>query len=321
MSTSAVKASSSLSAAWHGPPDLILQSPDGKQFRVHMKILSSVSSVFNGMVGLPQPTAEADALPTVAVAEDSDTIQVLLDALYPGRYPSTTLDLAALSKVARAAEKYDMACVMAFVAHCLQSSRFEDEPLRIYAIAQRFGLRAIAADAAKASLRHPWSMALPPEFEELSAVAYHQLLLFRRRCEDVFDTQFDSESCRTYEEFTQFMSMLPTCSDCAQSSYGPLQKPIVHSRPSWFITHLHLAKQEFTQRVEGSTLMSPLLLNKTIRELRSGEPYARCGCAVLGPIKLMEFSQFYAAFLDRALDKVYFDTDGVSEDSEDSEMD
>ncbi|KAJ3530584.1 hypothetical protein NM688_g7688 [Phlebia brevispora] len=309
-------ATSNASSQLWDDPDTIIRTSDGMSIRVHMKLLAMASPVFNDMFGIPQPTKEGDQLPVVDLAEDSKTLEVLIDAIYPDRYPSTPVELSTLNKVAAAAQKYVMRSVQAFVAHCLRTTSYADSPLRVYAIACRCGLDDVAVQCARSSLLEPWPDTLPPEFEDLSANSYHKLLSFRRRCEAVFDSQLDSESCESYEEFAYLSSRLPKCSKCPQSSYGPLTGPPALIAPSWFVAHLHLAKQEFLQRVDGSAVMSPELVNKTIRELRKGEAYVRCDCDTVGPMKLLEFSHLSARILDRLLRKVPFEVDEIRGDSD-----
>jgi hypothetical protein len=77
------------------PPDtfnvpdanLIIQTSDLVNFRVHKSVLAMVSPVFNDMFSIPQPSngESVDGLPVVQLSEDSDVLNTLVSMLYPLR--------------------------------------------------------------------------------------------------------------------------------------------------------------------------------------------------------------------------------------------
>jgi hypothetical protein len=70
--------------------DLVLRSCDGVDFRVEKVVLVMSSPFFETMLSLPQPLSEEETPeepPFVKMAEDSRTLCVLLEVLYPNKYP------------------------------------------------------------------------------------------------------------------------------------------------------------------------------------------------------------------------------------------
>src|SRR5260221_11953715 len=74
------------------PPDpldvpnanLIIQSSDLVNFRVHKPILAMASQVFKDLLSLPQPPdgESVDGIPMVQLSEDSDLLNTLVSMLY-----------------------------------------------------------------------------------------------------------------------------------------------------------------------------------------------------------------------------------------------
>jgi hypothetical protein len=75
------------------PPDtfdvpdanLVVQSSDFVNYRVHKPILAMASPVFKDLFSLPQPSDNeyVDGLPMVQLSEDSDLLNTLVSMLYP----------------------------------------------------------------------------------------------------------------------------------------------------------------------------------------------------------------------------------------------
>lgn len=95
--------------------DVVLRSCDLVDFRVHSRILTEASPFFSDMFELPQPpgaepntTSGAHALPPVVdMAEDAETLDLLLRLLYPIAKPPLE-EPRLLALVLKAATKYDM---------------------------------------------------------------------------------------------------------------------------------------------------------------------------------------------------------------------
>ena len=83
--------------------DIVIQSCDSVNFRVHKLVLSLSSAFFGDMFSLPQPFNQevVDGLPVVRLSEDADVLKCLIPMLYPipsvipNSYDKTLMALAA----------------------------------------------------------------------------------------------------------------------------------------------------------------------------------------------------------------------------------
>jgi hypothetical protein len=88
--------------------DVIIQSSDNVNFRVHRSVMATSSPFFRDMFSLPQPSSDAsDELPVVRVSEAADVLNSLLSMLYhvPPEMPHSSDNILALLA---ATDKYDM---------------------------------------------------------------------------------------------------------------------------------------------------------------------------------------------------------------------
>ncbi|EED83651.1 predicted protein [Postia placenta Mad-698-R] len=158
--------------------DVILRSADQVDFRAHRNILSMASPFFADLFTLPQSQATTDtstALNVIDLAENSETIQTVLEICYPAESPKiSSMDIS--SAVIEAALKYDIAKVVSFMTTILNSFIATD-PLRVYAIACRIGAEDLAGQAAReVSLQDVSSLRYIDEFKGMSAGWYHRLI-------------------------------------------------------------------------------------------------------------------------------------------------
>lgn len=181
----------------HPDADVILRSSDKEpvDFRVFKLFLSLASPFFAMIFTLPQPNSplymeeHEDGVPVIQMSEEQRTLHLLLQFCYP----IALLDVPRLSSlqelqsIAQAAFKFEMDGVIKFTKKALVEPRFlESQPLRVFAIACRFGWVAEAKIAARYTLREP--MASSTYFEELTqitAAAYHRLQQYHRICGEV----------------------------------------------------------------------------------------------------------------------------------------
>jgi hypothetical protein len=96
--------------------DIILQSSDLVNFRVHRLVLVTSSPFFRDMFSLPQPSDDVapDGLPVLHLSETAEVLNSLISMLYPvlpemPRSMDNTLALLA------ATEKYDMGAIQSFI--------------------------------------------------------------------------------------------------------------------------------------------------------------------------------------------------------------
>jgi len=163
--------------------DAILRSSDGKEFRVHRLILSLTSPVFLGMFGLPQPTDPTSQIPSVDLPESSDILQPFLQYLYP-RFPPKISDISMWAALYTIADKYVAEVVMGPLRDMLIPHFLETSPMRVYALASRWGFEEEAKIASRRTLTLDISKEFPEEDARLmGGVACQKLYLlhFNRR--------------------------------------------------------------------------------------------------------------------------------------------
>jgi hypothetical protein len=166
-----------------GPPfddldaDLVIQSHDLIEFRVHRYLLQLVSPVFKDMLSMPQPLASrtrsaSSRNESVKLPESSCTLRLLLSYCDP-RIPNPDVDGLTLDQVSEVLDsgiKYQMECIKNDIIPKLQISvvHIRENPLHVYAIGVKIHLlgavggRAVAKIAAVELLKHkvPFTLSL-----------------------------------------------------------------------------------------------------------------------------------------------------------------
>lgn len=188
--TDASRSDSSLSSYCPHPAfavdngDVLIQSSDSVLFGVHSCILTMASPVFRESLPLPPPSATSESIlvrQPLVLTEPAHVLDLLLRIIYP--VPTPTLDnLSVLAKVLAASIEYDISVATTTLRKQLISPSFlSSEPLRVFAIACRFGFKEEATEASNATLS--MNIVDAPLVEELryvSAYDYHRLLSFHR---------------------------------------------------------------------------------------------------------------------------------------------
>jgi len=131
--------------------DIILGSKDGDVlFRTHTFILKTTSGWFRTLFSLPQKCSSA--VPDVIYMDESAAILENLLCMACGLpiMPPTSYD--AVDPLLFAAEKYDMPGPLSIIRMLLMTPALLDEPLRLYAVACRFGWEAEARYASTQTL-------------------------------------------------------------------------------------------------------------------------------------------------------------------------
>ena len=142
--------------------DAILRSSDGKEFRIHKLILSLASPVFQGMFSLPQPTDPPSQIPSVDLPEHSDILQPFIQYLYP-RSPPKISDLSMWAALYTIADKYSAEGAMESLRETLIPRFLDTHPLRVYALASRWGFEEEARIASRRTLQMDISEEFPEE--------------------------------------------------------------------------------------------------------------------------------------------------------------
>jgi len=157
--------------------DAILRFSDGKELRVHRLILILSSPVFRGMFSLPQPADMPSEIPSVDVPEPSDILQPFIQYLYP-RSPPRISDISVWEALYAIADKYAAEVVTDLLRDMLIPRFLETSPLRVYALASRWGLEEEAKIASTRTLTLDISKDFPREDAELmGGVACQRLSL------------------------------------------------------------------------------------------------------------------------------------------------
>ena len=155
--------------------DTVLRSSDGEELRVHRLILSLTSPVFRGMFNLPQSAEPSSQIPTVDIPESSDILKPFLQYLYPLSPPKIP-NLAMWAALYTIADKYGTEGVMDSLKDILIPRFLEASPLRVYALASRWGFEEEAKIASTKTLTIDISKEIPREDAELMGGAACQQL-------------------------------------------------------------------------------------------------------------------------------------------------
>ncbi|KAI0356238.1 hypothetical protein OH77DRAFT_1478330 [Trametes cingulata] len=133
--------------------DVVLGSKDRVLFRVHSYTLKTTSGWFRAMYSLPQLSATGSDIPpeTIYVDEDAATLEGLLRMVCG--LPIPRLDsYDIIEPILHAAEKYDMPGPMSIVRALVTAPPLLSDPLRLYAIACRYGWQDEAMMASRYTL-------------------------------------------------------------------------------------------------------------------------------------------------------------------------
>ena len=163
--------------------DVILRASDGKELRVHRLILSLSSPGVQGMFALHQYTDPSSQMPTIDLSDPSDTLEPFIQYLYPRSPPSIT-NITMWAALYTIADKYGAEAVMEPLKDMLIPRFLEASPLRVYALASRWGFVEEAKTASRRTLTLDILKNFPREDAELmggGACQQIYLLHFKRR--------------------------------------------------------------------------------------------------------------------------------------------
>ena len=270
--------------------DIILRSSDGVDFRVHKLILLEASEAFEQIFSLPSSSAEDD-LPVLDLAEDSKTLSALLGFYYPGQ-GGYIQDLDLMGRVIIAAEKYIMPGILRQLELALRDYTSMN-PVRVYALACRFGFSSLATIAAREALKHPSPGPPIPELNLISATAYYNLLSYRAKCFEIINKN-EITDCFALAENTRAIptfyspsaDSLGFCSTCKEKwwehGYGPM------------------LRDAFNSCIVGRTVVAPLFVRSLLNMIQSSCKY--CYSSKMGA--LWEHHLRLEKYLDQEIAKV-----------------
>ena len=170
--------------------DIVLRSSNGFDFRVYKSILAKASPVFEGMFTLPLPPPSAvppeeysNGLHVVKLTESTEALDALLRFCYPVREP-TLSSIEKTLEVFHAARKYDIDEGIMWAREKLTGFASK-EPIRVYAIACRYGWENEARIAAKETLSMSLDTLLcskSKELADISAFDLQRLCMYHISC-------------------------------------------------------------------------------------------------------------------------------------------
>ena len=170
--------------------DVIIQSSDFANFRVHKAILASSSQFFRDMFSLPQPSDNetVHGLPFVRLSEDGELVRSLITVLYPipSEIPASYERVLALLA---AAQKYDMSTVQSSIRAEVVRRELPAptgvQAFRAFAISFSNKLSPEMGTTARLTLDYPLTFeALGGELPLFRGSALRELADFRKMCRD-----------------------------------------------------------------------------------------------------------------------------------------
>ena len=182
--------------------DIILRAhgPPSRDFRVHKLVLSLASPVFRDKFSVPQPKSRGEAdITVVDVTDPPRALELILRLIYPSPPPDIeSLDLLVEALVI--ADKYLIEGARAGLR--VRLTNFTNEaPLRVYAIASRFGFdkEAEAASSLTTTIHLPALAELPDDLKHIPTPVYHKLIVLhakhREYIEGVIDDVLFEPAC------------------------------------------------------------------------------------------------------------------------------
>ena len=140
--------------------NVILQSSDKVNYRVHKSVLALSSPFFEDMLSLPQPPDDeiVDGLPVIQLSEDSGVLNCLVSLLYP-ILPVIPGSYKQVFTLLTACQKYNMVSLQSFIRTEVQCGTYPAlvaaEAFGAYAIVSSMGLILEAENAARLTVGQP----------------------------------------------------------------------------------------------------------------------------------------------------------------------
>ncbi len=271
--------------------DIILRSQDSHHFHVSKSSIINNSPVLEELIrrtldSLCDANAEA-SLPVVQLPESGDILHYLLTFIFPITpiIPSTHEEVMKLLSVA---QKYQMDVVLIHIRGSIARqnplpTRLEPA-LRIYSLAQKYGLRPEALQTARNILKHPMTVEnFDNKLDFMPGASLYELLKYHERVRAVLVsdlTEYRESSAhgtiRDIRCIARSSSQVPNWIDDYIDSIG--------RTPSLF------------DLVEFNTAMS--------RHIKATATVDTCECASIPSQTIRKFWEALASVVDDAFDKV-----------------
>jgi len=134
--------------------DIMVESSDSTLFRLHKINLQMHSEIFAAAGSVSSEKSEPTSPDVVQLAEDSRTLELLFQYMYPQRQPDLSLvEFEELSGLAEAAEKYLVYAALEICKRHMQDS-IPSHPLPVLKYATRHNYRKLVDEAARHTLSY-----------------------------------------------------------------------------------------------------------------------------------------------------------------------
>ena len=257
----------------HPNADVILRSSDKEpvDFRVYKLLLSLASPFFSELFSLPQSPIpslpdecrDPGSLPIVQMTEDRETLHLLLSLCFPisvCKIPHFS-SLQEIQKVIEAAFKLEMEGLQRYLRTELISLRFiEAQPLRVFAIAYRYGWDKEARMAARYTLRHHMNPTFFMELGYISGATYYRLQEYHRMCGEVASSRVTLQPALA--EHDDGWTWI-TCQRCPGTMTNNRDFPDVRS---WWARWIHKVAEEVRVRPWGDAVKKWDILKDALRQ-------------------------------------------------------
>ncbi|KAH9479177.1 hypothetical protein JR316_0007763 [Psilocybe cubensis] len=296
----------------HPDADVILRSSDLEpvDFRVFKLLLSLSSPFFSDIFTLPQPIPSnpssfysdeyqesSKGLPVIQMSEDKETLTLLLGLCFPISAHETPRisSLQEIQKVAEAAVKFEMDGIVRYLQRELVAPRFiESQPVRVFAIAYRYGWDAEAKKAARHTLRQPVDTPFVAELELISGATLFRLREYHRVCGEVASSRARLQPALS--EFDDAWTWI-SCKMCP-SAWKSRSVNFPEAR-KWWVDWIEDVAEALKLKPWGETVRNWDLRNKAL-DHAAGCPQ----CNLHAREDLEAFSQILAVEIERDISSV-----------------
>lgn len=245
--------------------DVILRTSDNVDFRVFKAFLSFSSPFFRSMFDLPQvpekigddETETKGGLPTIPVSEHSIVLRRLLLFCFPLDVEVYD-DMEDIQSLLEVSIKYNVERAEKKAKEWLMLPRFvEAEPVRVFAIACRHGLREEALAAARFAWTRPiLDENIGRELDHTTGTQFFQLLRYQKRCIQAARTA--ATDFVWIERTTFCWFQCPSCRGIV-GTVGPDRAPWSYS--SWWDSYMKRVADAFENCTWGQKMQDDLFNN------------------------------------------------------------
>ena len=312
----------------HPEADVVLRSSDEEpvDFRVFKILLALSSPFFSDTFSLPQPQpprlpgplyggdiltpcSQDNKIPVIQMSEDSETLQLLLGLCLPisiHAHKTTFTSLPQLQKVAEAALKFEMTSILTYLRSSsgLVSPHFlESQPLRVFAIANRYGWNLEARKAARYTLRHSNQMSgsAAVELEFISAAKFIHLQKYHRLCGQVAKSRvmLQPALAESDESWTWITCRRCVGTNTASFVYSIFNRSTDPDVRKWWVQWIEEVAKEVEAEPWGETVRESDLVGKGVERAQA--------CFYCGPQAkrdLEEYAKTLAAEIENDISSV-----------------